>query len=273
LFFLVSKTVGVLLIPSNFIIAIGAIGLILTWSRFQSVGRKLLACCVAALLVCGYLPIGKLLLVPLETRFPSWKAGDGEPAGIIVLGGGIDPVLSLAYGTPAISSAGARIIVAAALARQYPRAHLVYAGGNSDLLQQEAKEADAAAAVFESLGIARERLRIERQSKNTEENVRFSKSLADPKPGDQWLLVTSAFHMPRSMGIFRKAGFVVQPYPVDWKTRGWSDVLTIQADFLNGLSLTNFAVHEWIGLVAYRLTGKIDELFPSPGPASGGGKE
>jgi uncharacterized SAM-binding protein YcdF (DUF218 family) len=266
MFFLLSKTIGALLVPSNFIIAIGAIGLILTSSRYQSVGRKLLACSVAALLVCGYIPIGKLLLVPLETRFPPWDAGDGEPAGIIVLGGGIDPVLSLARGTPAISSAGARIVVAAALARQYPHARLVYAGGNSDLLQKEEKEADVAAAVFESLGIARDRVRIERQSKNTEENVRLSKSLADPKPGERWLLVTSAFHMPRSIGIFRKAGFVVQPYPVDWKTAGWSDVLTIHSDFLTGLSLTDLAVHEWMGLLAYRITGRTSELLPSPDP-------
>jgi uncharacterized SAM-binding protein YcdF (DUF218 family) len=265
LFFLVSKTVGVLLIPSNFIIAIGAIGLILTWSRFQSVGRKLVACCVVALLVCGYLPIGTLLLVPLETRFSPWKAEDGEPAGIIVLGGGVDPVLSAAHGNPVLDSAGARIVVAAALARQYPRARVVYAGGNADLLQQEAKEADVAAAIFESLGIARERLQIERQSRNTEENVRFSKALADPKPGERWLLVTSAFHMPRSIGIFRKAGFLVWPYSVDWKTLGWPDLLKIQGNFLTGLSLTNLAVHEWIGLVAYRMTGRTSELLPSPG--------
>jgi uncharacterized SAM-binding protein YcdF (DUF218 family) len=263
LFFQLSKTIGVLLIPSNFIIAIGAIGLILTRGPYQRFGRKLLAGCVAALLLCGYVPIGRLLLVPLETRFPPWNAGGGEPAGIIVLGGGIDPVLSAAHGTPVIDSAGARILAAAALARRYPRARLVYAGGNPDLLQQHASEADAAAAVFETLGIARDRVQIERQSRNTEENVRFSKSLADPKPGELWLLVTSAFHMPRSMGIFRKAGFVVQPYPVDWKTIGWSDVLTFE-DYLRGLELTNIAVHEWIGLAAYRLTGKTSELLPSP---------
>jgi uncharacterized SAM-binding protein YcdF (DUF218 family) len=273
LFFLASKTLGVFLVPSNLIIAIGALGLILTWSRFQSIGRKLGSWCVATLLICGYLPIGALLLVPLETRFLPWKAEEGEPAGIIVLGGGVDPVLSAAHGNPVLDAAGARIVIAAALARQYPRARVVYAGGNGDLLQQEAKEADVAVAVFESLGVMRNRLQIERKSRNTEENVRFSKALADPKPGERWLLVTSAFHMPRSMGIFRKFGFAVQPYPVDWRTRGWSDVLTIQSDFLKGLSLTNIAVHEWIGLVAYRLTGKIDELFPSPSPTNAGGKE
>jgi uncharacterized SAM-binding protein YcdF (DUF218 family) len=230
LFFLTSKIIGGFLIPTNLIIAFGALGLILTWRKYQSIGRKLVACCVVALLVCGYLPIGTLLLVPLETRFSPWKAEDGEPAGIIVLGGGVDPVLSAAHG---IDSAAARIVVAAALARQYPRARVVYAGGNADLLQQEAKEADVAAAIFESLGIARERLQIERQSRNTEENVRFSKALADPKPGERWLLVTSAFHMPRSIGIFRKVGFLVQPYPVDWKTLGWPDLLKNLGQFFD----------------------------------------
>ena len=236
-------------------------------------GRKLCSCCVATLLICGYLPVGTILLVPLETRFPPWKAEGAEPAGIIVLGGGVDPVLSAAHGSPVLDAAGARIVIAASLARQYPRARLVYAGGNADLLQQEPKEADVAVAAFASLGIARDRLQIERKSRNTEENVGFSKALADPKPGELWLLVTSAFHMPRAIGIFRKFGFAVQPYPVDWKTRGWSDVLTIQSDFLRGLSLTNIAVHEWIGLLAYRLTGKIYELFPAPDPANAGGRQ
>ena len=270
LFFFLSKTLGVLLIPSNFIIAIGALGLILIWSRYRTLGQKLLAGCVSALLICGYLPIGNLLLVPLETRFPPWKPADGDPAGLIVLGGGIDPALSAAHGTPAIDSAGARIVVAAALTHQYPNARVVYTGGSANLIHNEAREADAAAAVFESLGIARDRVQIERQSRNTQENVEFSKAIADPKPGERWLLVTSAFHMPRSIGLFRKAGFAVAPYPVDWKTLGWSDAFSLQADFLGGLSLTNLAVREWLGLIAYRLTGRIDQLFPSPTNAGKG---
>jgi uncharacterized SAM-binding protein YcdF (DUF218 family) len=264
LLFFISKTLGVLLIPSNFIIAIGALGLILIWSRYRKLGQQLLAGCVSALLICGYLPIGNLLLVPLETRFPPWKPADGAPTGLIVLGGGIDPVLSAAHGTPAFDSAGARIVAAAALAHQYPNARVVYTGGSANLIHNEAREADAAAAVFESLGIARDRVQIERQSRNTQENVEFSKAIADPKPGERWLLVTSAFHMPRSIGLFRKAGSAVAPYPVDWKTLGWSDAFSLQADFLGGLSLTNLAVREWLGLIAYRLTGRIDQLFPSP---------
>jgi len=77
-------------------------------------------------------------------------------------------------------------------------------------------------------------------------------------------LVTSAFHVPRAMGLFRKAGRTLDPYPVDWRTRGWSDVYKLQTDWIAGLELTDTAAHEWLGLIAYRLTGKIDELFPSP---------
>src|SRR4051794_33358745 len=217
-----------------------------------------------ALLTFGYLPIGKLLLLPLETRFAAWKPADGTPAGIIVLGGGIDPEMSAIHGSPSLSAGGTRIVVAAALARQYPNARLVYAGGNSNLINHEASEADAAAAVLQSLGVESNRLRIERQSRNTQENVQFAKSIADPQPQERWLLVTSVFHMPRSIGIFRKAGFPVQPHPVDWKTRGWSDALLPNTNFLNGLSLTDLALHEWLGLLAYRLTGRIGELFPAP---------
>src|SRR3954469_4319 len=85
LFFYASKTIGLLLIPSNVIIAIGALGLFLSWSRYRGVGRTFLAASMLALLTFGYLPIGKLLLVPLETRFAAWTPADGEPAGIIVL--------------------------------------------------------------------------------------------------------------------------------------------------------------------------------------------
>jgi uncharacterized SAM-binding protein YcdF (DUF218 family) len=246
--------------------------LLLSWSRYQRLGRTLLAGAMAALLICGYSPIGKLLLLPLETRFVAWSAAEGEPAGIIVFGGGIEPMMSAAHGSPALSPEGVRIVVAAALARQYPGARVVYAGGSANLIDTEATEADAAAAVLESLGMTRDRLRIERRSRNTQENVEFAKAIANPQPGEQWLLVTSAFHMPRSIGIFRKAGFSVQPYPVDWKTRGWSNALAPNEDFLNGLVLTNLAVHEWLGLLTYRLTGRISELFPAPDPAPDGSR-
>ena len=162
-------------------------------------------------------------------------------------------------------SAPDRIIAAAALARRYPKARIVFSGGSANLISDDAREADFAGAVFESLGIAKSRLIMERRSRNTQENAEFSKALVAPKDGERWLLVTSAFHMPRSVGLFRKAGFAVEPYPVDWRVGGRGDLLAFSNVAIEGLARTDIAVREWIGLVAYRATGKIDALLPGPG--------
>jgi uncharacterized SAM-binding protein YcdF (DUF218 family) len=183
-----------------------------------------------------------------------------------VLGGAIDADLSAAHGVPAFTRAVDRMIAAAALARRYPNARIVFSGGSANLLSNDAREADYAVAVFEGLGISRERLTLERRSRNTQENAEFSKAMVAPKNGERWLLVTSAFHMPRSVGLFRKAGFAVEPYPVDWRAGGSADLTALRPLSLDGLSLVDVGIREWLGLLAYRISGKTDELFPGPVP-------
>jgi uncharacterized SAM-binding protein YcdF (DUF218 family) len=152
----------------------------------------------------------------------------------------------------------------AALARKYPKARVVYTGGSPNLISDDAKEADFAAGIFESLGIDKSRLILERRSRNTYENALFTKAMVDPKPGERWLLVTSAYHMPRSIGLFRKVGFVVEPCPVDWRVGTGQDVFSFTDVAEDGLSRTNVAVREWLGLMTYRAVGRIDELLPGP---------
>jgi len=165
----------------------------------------------------------------------------------------------------ATATIAAGLIAAAALAQRYPKARIVFSGGSASLISNDAREADFAGAVFESLGIAKSRLIMERRSRNTQENAEFSRALVAPKEGERWLLVTSAFHMPRSVGLFRKAGFAVEPYPVDWWVGGRGDLLAFSNFAIDGLARTDIAVREWIGLAAYRATGKIDALLPGPG--------
>jgi uncharacterized SAM-binding protein YcdF (DUF218 family) len=264
LFFVLSKTLGVMLLPTNFLLGAGLLGAFLLVTRLASLGRRLMMLSVVLLAICGFSPVGNLVLYPLEQRFPPWDALRGAPDGIVVLGASIDAELSVAHGTAVVRSAADRIIAAAALARRYPNARIVFTGGSANLLSNDAREADYAGAIFESLGIAKTRLIMERRSRNTVENAEFSKALVAPKPGERWLLVTSAFHMPRSVGLFRKAGFVVEPYPVDWRVGGRGDLISFTDIAVDGLGRTDLAVREWIGLVAYRATGKIDELLPGP---------
>ena len=102
---------------------------------------------------------------------------------------------------------------AAALARRYPNAKVLFTGGSVEILREPTVEADAAGMVLRDLGVGGDRLLLERKARNTAENAVLAKQLADPKPGERWLLVTSAWHMPRAMGLFRKVGFDVEPWP------------------------------------------------------------
>jgi len=263
-FFVLSKTLGTMLLPINFLIGIGGLGALLLLTRRARLGRRLLVTSVVFLALCGFSPIGRLLILPLEQRFPPWDPSRGAPDGIVVLGGSIDPDLSAARGHTVMPRAADRMVAAAELARQYPNARIVFSGGNANLLMDDsAKEADFALATFEALGVSKERLAAERLSRNTVENAEFVKQVAQPKPGERWLLVTSAFHMPRSIGLFRKAGFAVEAYPVDWRADK-STAFRFSSVAILGLERTDIAVREWMGLAAYRLSGKIDTFLPGP---------
>jgi uncharacterized SAM-binding protein YcdF (DUF218 family) len=264
LFFLLSKTLGVMLLPTNFLIWVAVIGAILLGTRFAALGHKFVIASVVMLALCGFLPFGNWVLYPLESRFPPWDAARGAPDGIVVLGGSIDADLSLAHDTPVIRGAPDRMIAAAALAYRYPKARIIFTGGSSNLISTDAREADYATETFESLGISKERLEMERRARNTQENAEFSRAIAAPKSGERWLLVTSAYHMPRSIGLFRKAGFAVEPYPVDWHVGGRADLLKFEAFAIEGLVNVDIGIHEWIGLAAYWISGKTSEFFPGP---------
>ena len=265
MFFVLSKTLGVALLPTNFLIGIGVFGAILLATRFASLGRKLLIASIALLAICGFSPLGNWLLYPLEQRFPPWDAGRGAPDGIVVLGGSIDLDLSAAHGVAVVRNSADRLIATVALARRYPNARIIFSGGSGNLISDDAREADYAAAVFESLGVSTARLTMERRSRNTQENAEFSRALAAPKTGERWLLVTSAFHMPRSVGVFRKAGFAVEPYPVSWLVGVRADLFKFSVLSVEGLVRVDVGVREWIGLAAYRISGKTSEFFPGPG--------
>jgi len=139
----------------------------------------------------------------------------------------------------------------------------VFSGGNASLFSG-LSEADFALSFFESLGVPRDRITLETQSRNTAENAVFTKQLIAPKPGEHWLLVTSALQMPRAIGAFRQAGFPVEAYPVDYQTDGWKDLWSFPGSLMGGINRLNTAVHEWLGLLAYWIAGRIPVLFPGP---------
>jgi uncharacterized SAM-binding protein YcdF (DUF218 family) len=132
-FFVFSKTIGYLAVPSNVILALGLVGLLLLFTRFWRLASWLIVTSLVLIAVVGYSPLGRILLLPLEDRFPPWDASRGAPDGIVVLGGAISPKISVARGTVALSGAAERLTVTADLARRYPNARIIFTGGSASL--------------------------------------------------------------------------------------------------------------------------------------------
>jgi uncharacterized SAM-binding protein YcdF (DUF218 family) len=261
-FFTLSKILAFFTVPSNLLVLLGLIGLALTATRLARIGRWLAAAAIILFAIAGVGPLGKALIKPLEDRFPPFDAGSGPPAGIVVLGGAIDPDFAALH-PPGLNEAAERVAIVPQLARTYPQARIIYSGGNPRLGSTTGGEAEYAGALIESFGVPKDRLTLEDRSRNTEENAIYAKALAVPKPGEIWLLVTSAHHMPRAMGAFRKVGFEVEAYPVDYRAPGRVRLLSV-GDAAMGLHRTDTAAHEWIGLLVYWITGKSSALFPGP---------
>jgi uncharacterized SAM-binding protein YcdF (DUF218 family) len=264
MFFYVSKVVWYVVEPINLLLSIGLAGVLFGFGRFARIGWRVTAGAIILLAIAAFSPLGGLMLRPLEDRFPLPSADMPAPTGIIVLGGALDESISLARKSPALLAAASRLTGALVLAKRYPQARLVFTGGNASLRPTDLSEADGVRDFWLSLGVPPERMSFEKRSKNTWENAINTRELVQPKPGETWLLVTSAWHMPRAMGIFRRAGFNVTAYPVDFRTFGDDRDLRPTYVVLDELTALDLALHEWIGLVAYHLTGKTDAWFPAP---------
>lgn len=264
MFFVISKVLGFFALPSNLLISLGVLGVLLMRTRFVRVGRGLASTSIIWLVAAGLSPLGNALIYPLEERFPPWDVSRGAPDGIVVLGGAIGAEVSSIRGTADLNESAERLTATAELARRFPAARIIYSGASNRLVLGGAIEVDAAASLLEGLGVPRGRIITEGKARNTVENAVFSKVLANPKPGERWLLVTSGYHMPRAVGVFRKIGFTIEPYPVDWRTRGAID-LVIPFDALSsGLRRTDTAMREWIGLFVYWISDRSSALFPGP---------
>jgi uncharacterized SAM-binding protein YcdF (DUF218 family) len=255
LFFYFSKILGYLLEPLNALILVQVIGLALLWRRRPRAGGWLLGLATAFLLAVAVLPIPQMLMRPLEQAVPRPAALPARVEGIVLLGGSQDQEMTAAYGMPSLSSDATRVTEFAALARRYPDARLVFAGGSGNLRANELSEADVLRLFMEQQGIDPKRLELEDKSRNTHENAVFAKALAQPKAGETWLLVTSASHMYRALAVFRKTGWSIEPYPTTYKVlpSGWS----LRFSGARQFRLLDEVIHEWIGLAIYRMTGRL----------------
>jgi uncharacterized SAM-binding protein YcdF (DUF218 family) len=249
--------------PSNLIVFAIAAGVLARLLGRRKLARWLLYPAAAALLAISVLPLGQWLLVPLENRFLPPAEPPVDVDGIVALGGGIDLGVSGRRGMATFGDTGERFISLLELARRYPAARVMFSGGPGWRADTDLSEAQVMRGFLLSHGLDGPRLIFEDQARNTYENALLAKPLAAPEPGERWLLVTSAFHMPRAVGAFRQVGWPVIPYPVDYRTGGELS-LPGAPDAGQRWRELDEAVRSWLGLIAYWLSGRIPTLFPAP---------
>ncbi|MDX2287861.1 MAG: YdcF family protein [Hyphomicrobiaceae bacterium] len=267
MFYTVSKIFWLLAQPSTLMALAVLVGLLLaSFTAYRRSGLRLVGLGLCALLVCGFLPVGNLLIRPLEQRFSGVPLPPPEAgiAGIIILGGFEDGWVSAGRPGLALNEAAERLTEGVRLARRYPQALVVFTGGVGGLVAGGEDAAGPVGSFLADVGVAPERIRLEPNAVNTWQNAVLTRELLAPAPGARFLLVTSAYHMPRALGVFRRAGLSVLPAPTDYRTRDARDLLRMFPSIPAGLERTDLAAKEWVGLLAYYITGRTDEVFPRP---------
>ena len=272
LFFIVSKIGWSLVSPQAWLLILGVGCWLCLLSGWQATARKMAAALALLLVLFSAIPLGELLIAPLENRFPANAALPRRADGVIVLGGAMDSISSNAWNQVQLNDNAERMTAFAYLAGLYPDAQLVFSGGSGSLVNQEFKEADWARVLMEQLGLGPRAIIYEGNSRNTYENAANSYELVSPQAGEEWVLVTSAFHMPRAVGVFCQFDWPVTPYPVDHKSRRGQ---TLRLNFaLNGnMRSLEYALREWLGLAVYRVTGRSGRFLPSSEQQCSGNQE
>jgi uncharacterized SAM-binding protein YcdF (DUF218 family) len=254
--FIASKLLALLAQPLHWVIALLVLALALR--RHPVAARRLTVVSVLLLVLLGWQPLPDLLLRPLESAYPEF-APDADLSGytgVVVLGGALEPgYLAQAHQQPLLGESAERMTAAVALVQRHPKLRLVFSGGEGQLFGSGPSEAERAARFFSSMGVEPQRITLEAASRNTYENAVMGAALPGIDPRQRWLLLTSAWHMPRAMGSFEKAGWNVTAYPVDHRT-AQTTPWTQYALHL-GAAKWHMVLREWLGLAAYRITGRI----------------
>lgn len=257
MFFYVSKIIWAILSPLNLIFLILMMGVIIG-AFSKALGRSIMVLGMLMLVTFGIFPVGPNLLAGLEQKYTAPDSLPEDVTGILVLGGSVSTGLSSHRSMPILNDNAERITEAMTLAKQYPQAIILFSGGNGSLQGGKETEAEITELFLNRIGFDTGNVFYEDESRNTYENLKYSKELMLPQPGESWLLVTSAYHMPRALAVAREQGWEnIMPYPVDFRTRGEAKWMPVKFDVLGNMYHLHVAVREYIGIFAYHMTGKI----------------
>ena len=261
LFFYTSKLIWLFFSPDSLLLSLIIFSLILLYIGKTRLAKITLATTSLLFILVALFPIGEWLLYPLESRFQTNPTLPEKIDGIIVLSGAENPELSSIWKQVELNAAAERDLTFLRLAKTYPNSKLIFTGGSGSLTKQEFKGADIAEKLFNQLDFNTSKIIFERESRNTYENIIYSKNIIKPNKNENWILITTGWHMPRSIGISCKAGWPVIPFPVDHQTKK-DDLFRVEFNLAKNLETLKTGIKEWMGLFAYYLSGKTTSFLP-----------
>lgn len=263
MFFVLSKVFWLVAQPLSLVLGSTLIGLVLLLLHRRRSAIAAFGASAALLFLVAYTSLGYVLIQPLEHRFAVPAQPPATVSAIILLGGATMARPSTARGIAELNQAGDRLATTFMLSERYPEAQIVLSGGSGMLVGDTESESETMQRFLVGLGVSPDRLMLEGESRNTAENARYTGDMLGAEAG-AILLVTSAFHMPRSVGIFRQEGIEIVPWPTDYRSAGNQGFELDIANPNQNLETATVAMREWIGLVAYSLTGRTSEFLPAP---------
>lgn len=259
-FFISSKLIWALIRPGNLLaltlILGGALTLIkIGWIR--RIGKFLIGLTTFAVLLIAFFPVGDWAIRPLESQY-TYPSDLGQVNGIIVLGGGISLPQSVQHQSMQLNSDGDRIAEMLALMAEYRDVPVIYTGGSGEITIPEKHSIGYLKRYLSRLNMPLNRITFETKARNTYQNAKYTRRLVGSVGADErWALVTSAYHMPRAKAVFDQAGWNTTPVPVDFKA-SFRPHFAIAFDLSENLALLDVALHEYLGILAYKITGRID---------------
>jgi uncharacterized SAM-binding protein YcdF (DUF218 family) len=257
LFFIASKTVGMIARVETWMLALLAIAVVLGLLGRARAALRWSIATFALLLAFTLFPLATPLLAGLERQYPATPDLPAQVDGIIVLGGAEDTGAYARWGVTGMNAGGERMTAGVELARRFPQAKLIFTGGTASLVYNDAHTLPSRMTrdLWLSLGVPPAQIVLEDRSRNTSENAIFTRDLIGPQDGQTWILVTSAWHMPRSVETFQRNGWTgLIPWPVDFRSTNQTFRLEWRLD--DHLQEADVALKEYLGLLAYRLAGK-----------------
>ena len=258
--FLLSKILWILFAPFNLILLLIILASIFSFFKFILCSRIFYLTALLFFLTTGIIPSGAFLMYQLERDFYNQVSLPKTIDGILILSGATNPYLTKVHNQVSINSNGERLIESIILIKEYPKAKVIFSGGSGFILDYEFTHSEAAKIFYQNLGIDLNRINFEDQSRNTYENILFSKNIANPKVDENWVLVTSAFHLKRSINISEKISWNLIPYPTDFNQPikfNWK----FDYNLLNNLVFFRNASHEWLGIIVYYFLGRTSKIF------------